>query len=729
VHAIADRHDPARAAGGLTILRAVSGRIATKRFSAARDGRVRKSGYGKERYFTLEPVEAGNIVELAALLKRLERDPRALLVRGAPLPEANRRHARRLLHHDPRTGDAPTLAAADRCWVMIDLDGVACPAGLDPRLPEDADELIDHLTGLLPVEFHDATCYWQWSASQSVPDRLGSDPPDQLRAHLFFWLDRPVPDGELRRWASGLKKSGLPIDPAVFAPVQPHYTATPVLDGIPDPLSRRSGFRRRLEDAVALVLPPQSSSHVNGDTVRACGGAGLAFHLGRIGPEGYQEPIKATIAAYIAQHGPNADCEPIKAEIRARIDEVRDEHPRSPRDLDRYRSDRFLDDKITWTCAREEAAAAAALPRPRSLPPYFAEEGADRDAVLAEQRSTIRGWLIRNAKIIHARQEIERRRTTALAEAGIFDDPFDFNADESRDIRRRKAAITRRVRRQVLAELALDHLPRQGERTLITGAQGSGKSRTVAETIAQYNGGMTIRWLVPTIEKAQEQAAEYRLAAGRDSPQAWVVRGRGAPNPEALHMAMCPRHKVVNRAAEKEICETCALKAACGYQRQRRTLQAAAEGGGLFITSAEYLWLPCPAPRADIVIVDESVMGRATESTSLDPRRLTEDDKWAGKDIGEAMRRRQVASVVRRAITEHPAAELAFLRDQQITLDDLKAALKHLGTREDSQPKVHGQMTDQAIAKALDASRPARRARCCSSSVSCVGSSSSRVPG
>jgi hypothetical protein len=59
--------------------------------------------------------------------------------------------------------------------------------------------------------------------------------------------------------------------------------------------------------------------------------------------------------------------------------------------------------------------------------------------------------------------------------------PLDFNAataEEAAEIRRRKAAITRRIRREVLAELRLDRLPEEGERTLVSGGQGTGKSRT-----------------------------------------------------------------------------------------------------------------------------------------------------------------------------------------------------------------------------------------------------------
>ena len=705
---IAAQRTTAATAGGLTILRAASGRIATKRFSALHDGRIRKSSYGNERFFALEPAEADDIFVLAALVRRLERDPRAFIIRGAPLPHAQRQRARRLLHPDPSTGDGATIVTADRAWVMLDLDGVACPAGLDPRVPNDAEELIDHLTGLLPSEFHDATCYWVWSASQSVPERLGAVPPDQLRAHLFFWLDRPIADADLRRWASGLKKAGLPLDPSVFAPVQPHYVAAPVFVGMPDPLPRRSGLRPRLVDRVALVLPtPERPPRGGQSGVRAFDGSGVDFHLNRIGPDGYQEPIKATVGAFFAHHGADADGEIIKTAIRARIDAVSGSYPRSAGEIARYRSDRFLAGKIGWTQVRERADAAAS-PEAASLPPCFGEEGANRDGVLAEQRATIREWIARNHRVVHARREIERRRTVAFAEAGFVEDPFGAGRDDP-GARGRKAVLSRRVRRQVLEEFGLARLPKHGERTLITGAQGTGKSRTVAEAIAELRGAVVIRWLVPTLEKAFEQALEYRRLAGPDSLPAWVVSGRGAADPEDPQTSMCPRHKVVNRAAamgvnvQMEICETCGLRDICGYQRQRNRLSGAAGSGGLFITSAEYLWLPCPAPGAEIVVVDESIIGKATETISLDPRCVTEDGMWAGKQLGEAMRRREVAALVRRAVTDHRTRELAFLREQGVTLHDLQAALKHLASREDARPDVHGRMTDQAIARALDA--------------------------
>ena len=291
--------------------------------------------------------------------------------------------------------------------------------------------------------------------------------------------------------------------------------------------------------------------------------------------------------------------------------------------------------------------------------------------------------------------------------------PLDFNAPtaaEAAEIKRRKVAITRRIRKEVLAELGIDRLPKRGERTLVTGAQGTGKSRTCAETIARLpGGGLSFWWLVPSLEKADEQAGEYNRLRTTDSLLARVVRGRGALDPRTNHAdAMCPRHQVVNRAAamgvnvQKAICDNgCSLRFSCGFQRQATALRE--DPTGLFVMANDYLWLPCPAPRADIVIVDESVIDKATETVSFDPSRIVADELWAGGDLEEAMGRRCLALLVRAAVVEHPGRELAFLRERDVTVAAVREALSHLATREEAQPVLDGAMSDKTIADILDA--------------------------
>jgi hypothetical protein len=296
--------------------------------------------------------------------------------------------------------------------------------------------------------------------------------------------------------------------------------------------------------------------------------------------------------------------------------------------------------------------------------------------------------------------------------------PLDFNAptaEEAAEIRRRKAAITRRIRREVLAELRLDRLPEEGERTLVSGGQGTGKSRTCAETIAELpHRDLSIWWLVPSLQKADEQAAEYNRLRKAESLLARVVRGRGALDPGINNAdAMCPRHRVVNRAAamgvnvQKTICDNgCALRTSCGFQRQATALRE--DPTGVFVMASDYLWLPCPAAQPDLVIVDESVIDKASETVSFDSSRIVADDLWAGGNLEDAMRRRQLALLVRTAVVEHPGRELAFLRERDITVEAVRKAISHLATRDEALPALNGRMSDKTIADILDASKRGR---------------------
>jgi hypothetical protein len=103
------------------------------------------------------------------------------------------------------------------------------------------------------------------------------------------------------------------------------------------------------------------------------------------------------------------------------------------------------------------------------------------------------------------------------------------------------------------------------------------------------------------------------------------------------------------------------------------------------------------------VIVDESVIDKASETVSFDPSRIVADDLWAGGDLEEAVHRRQLALLVRAAVVEHPGRELAFLRERDVTVEEVRNAIAHLATREEALPALNGHMSDKTIADLLDA--------------------------
>ena len=234
----------------LTVLTSVNKTHAGKQFRFnPKTGLITNRSYSAGKYFSVEIVGVDGIAALATTLEAVAARKTAFVIRCEPLPGADHKKTRRTINPDPKTGEAAGFTAAARRWMLIDGDGLPCPAVIDPRVEPEA--AVEHMLGLLPPECWDATCWWQLSAQQSVkPD------DDSLRLHLWFWLDRPVDDASLKRWAisANMAANGIKvIDPALFNPVQIHYCAPPLFDGIKDPLVRRSGLRQGLDGLSELV--------------------------------------------------------------------------------------------------------------------------------------------------------------------------------------------------------------------------------------------------------------------------------------------------------------------------------------------------------------------------------------------------------------------------------------------------------------------------------------------
>ena len=108
--------------------------------------------------------------------------------------------------------------------------------------------------------------------------------------------------------------------------------------------------------------------------------------------------------------------------------------------------------------------------------------------------------------------------------------PLDFNAptkEEAAEIRRRKAAIAQRIRKRgarrarhrQAAEAGRAHPGHRGARHRQEPDLRRDHRRAAAPDLS-------IWWLVPSLEKADEQAGEYSRLRTTDSLLARVVRGR-----------------------------------------------------------------------------------------------------------------------------------------------------------------------------------------------------------
>lgn len=225
-----------KAHDSLTVLTS-AGPVLTKTWRA--DGTI--ESYGRAKHFTVETVPVSNIHELAAVLQALEQQPTKCVIRGEPREGVGQdgRVQRTLQNFQ----DVP------RRWVMLDVDGWdAGKHNIDP-VAEPEEAVRAFVNEALPVEFRGVACFWQLSSSAGSPGK-----EHLLKAHLWFWLDRPIGGEVLERWAMALR---LPVDSTVFRTVQVHYVAAPVIEpGASCPVRRRSGLIEGvLDDEVALEVP------------------------------------------------------------------------------------------------------------------------------------------------------------------------------------------------------------------------------------------------------------------------------------------------------------------------------------------------------------------------------------------------------------------------------------------------------------------------------------------
>ena len=216
----------------ITILTHVAGARLAKFWRE--DGTIEQYEDAKTYTWVEKPV--ASLDDLASIVGALRGERSSCVIRGAYRPElANRRVER----NTESTWDKPHQ------WLMIDIDGFEPIADWRGDPTEAIDEFI---VANLPPAFHDASYYWHLSGSAGAPGK-----EHLLKAHVWFWLTRPIDSPTLREWAKKLTH----VDPAVFRQVQPHYTSDPVfevqrMDPVKTP---RSGIRRAmLADEVDLDL-------------------------------------------------------------------------------------------------------------------------------------------------------------------------------------------------------------------------------------------------------------------------------------------------------------------------------------------------------------------------------------------------------------------------------------------------------------------------------------------
>ena len=160
----------------VTILTSANHTSLVKTFSGP-DLKEQSFVIGKDFNVSEEPVS--DLQSLSKVLQRLENGPTQTIGRGSLTADQT----------NPVPRNKETFTATPRQWCMIDIDSLAWEGDLS-----DQKAMLSYAIEQLPSEFQSVDCWYHFSSSMGI--KAG------IRVHLWFWLDRPCSDDEMKAWLS-----------------------------------------------------------------------------------------------------------------------------------------------------------------------------------------------------------------------------------------------------------------------------------------------------------------------------------------------------------------------------------------------------------------------------------------------------------------------------------------------------------------------------------------------
>ena len=180
----------------VTIITSVTNNQIVKSFGGA-DYQQLKFSPGSKFLVSQQPIH--DLHSLASVIGRLEAELTKAVIRGLPL----------LPENEPVARQSQNFSTKPHHWCMIDIDSLPWDGDL-----HDHKAMLEYATCQLLAEFQRADCWYHFSSSMGI--KAG------IRVHLWYWLERPCSDTEMKAWLSGC-----PVDMRLFNPIQIHLTANP----------------------------------------------------------------------------------------------------------------------------------------------------------------------------------------------------------------------------------------------------------------------------------------------------------------------------------------------------------------------------------------------------------------------------------------------------------------------------------------------------------------------
>lgn len=220
------------------------GKSACKTFRKRKDGSIEKIDFSAGTKFRWRQEQVSSIHDVRNVLSSLLDRQNEFVIRGEPIDFNKKEVFRRATSKENNC-----FIEKSRKWVVIDIDKLLFPDFMDiENAPE---QVLKYVIQLLPEPFRNASFVAKFSSSQNVASKAGEKPKKQISVHLIFWFDRPISCKELKSYFR--QESCKIIDTSLYNPVQPHYTAKPIFEGINDPLNeKRIIFIQGEHDIVTL---------------------------------------------------------------------------------------------------------------------------------------------------------------------------------------------------------------------------------------------------------------------------------------------------------------------------------------------------------------------------------------------------------------------------------------------------------------------------------------------
>lgn len=232
--------------------------IATKKFQFKNKSWELVENYKAGKYFKGFEIPVNNLKNAYNILKENQKHP-VFLIHGAIIDGTDKNKMIRRKRSEHKDGLKPTITDRNLTLFCLDIDGFIIPNSSENLVNKS--NLIEYfIQNHLPEPFKIADYIYQYSASYGLTTL-------NLNCHLFFWLQTPVHNLDIKTWIKQYNKEknwGTTIDDSILNAAQPIYTQKRICNGKVDPII---DFIGHVEKKGLLNWIPNTDNSISKSTV------------------------------------------------------------------------------------------------------------------------------------------------------------------------------------------------------------------------------------------------------------------------------------------------------------------------------------------------------------------------------------------------------------------------------------------------------------------------------